>query len=149
MKNILFTLALLISFVSFGQDLRGGTYSIDYLGNSTYTIRKEGGTGFISLKKLYKRGVKSINEWTNSLNANYKVINVDEVKTAYGVTPKVTITFKLLKKDGSEYLTKQDAIAKLKEAKDLVELDMMSSEEYDKLREELKPIIMNRTESQP
>jgi len=38
-------------------------------------------------------------------------------------------------------MTRDEAIAKLKEAKDLLELDMMSQEEYDKLKEELTPII--------
>ena len=38
-------------------------------------------------------------------------------------------------------LNREQAIAKLKEAKDLLELDMMSQEEYDKLKEELTPII--------
>ena len=38
-------------------------------------------------------------------------------------------------------MTRDEAIAKLKEAKDLLELDMMSQEEFDKLKEELTPII--------
>jgi hypothetical protein len=38
-------------------------------------------------------------------------------------------------------ITREEAIAKLKEAKDLLDLDLMSQEEYDALREELTPII--------
>ena len=38
-------------------------------------------------------------------------------------------------------MTRAEAIAKLKEAKDLMELDMMSQEEFDALRTELTPII--------
>lgn len=38
-------------------------------------------------------------------------------------------------------MTREEAIAKLKEAKDLLDLEMMSQEEYDALREELTPII--------
>jgi hypothetical protein len=38
-------------------------------------------------------------------------------------------------------LNRQQAIAKLKEAKDLLELEMMNQEEYDNLRKELTPII--------
>ena len=41
-------------------------------------------------------------------------------------------------------MTRAEAIAKLKEAKDLLELDMMSQEEFDALRAELTPIIMNK-----
>ena len=38
-------------------------------------------------------------------------------------------------------LTREQAIAKLKEAKDLLELDMMSQEKFDALKAELTPII--------
>ena len=38
-------------------------------------------------------------------------------------------------------MTRDEAIAKLKESKDLLELDMMSQEEYDELRKKLGPII--------
>ena len=38
-------------------------------------------------------------------------------------------------------MTRDEAIAKLKESKDLLELDMMSQEEYDELRKKLTPII--------
>ena len=38
-------------------------------------------------------------------------------------------------------LNRQQAIAKLKEAKDLLELEMMNQEEFDDLRKELTPII--------
>jgi hypothetical protein len=38
-------------------------------------------------------------------------------------------------------LNREQAIAKLKEAKDLLELGMMTKEEFDTLRAELSPII--------
>lgn len=38
-------------------------------------------------------------------------------------------------------LTREQAIAKLKEAKDLVDLGLMTQEDYDKLKAELTPII--------
>jgi len=38
-------------------------------------------------------------------------------------------------------MTRSEAIAKLKEAKDLTELDMMTQDEFNALREELTPII--------
>ncbi len=38
-------------------------------------------------------------------------------------------------------MTRQQAIDKLKEAKDLFELDMMTKEEYDAIRIEVTPII--------
>jgi hypothetical protein len=41
-------------------------------------------------------------------------------------------------------LTREEAIAKLKEAKDLVELEMMSKEDFEALKTELTPIIMGK-----
>jgi len=40
-------------------------------------------------------------------------------------------------------LTKKEAIKKLKESKDLMELDLLSKEEYEKLKEELISIILD------
>ena len=38
-------------------------------------------------------------------------------------------------------MTRDEAIAKLKEAKDLFDLDLMTEEEYSKIRDELAPLI--------
>ena len=40
-------------------------------------------------------------------------------------------------------LSKEEAIKKLKESKDLMELDLLTKEEYEKLKEKLIPIILN------
>ena len=40
-------------------------------------------------------------------------------------------------------LSKQEAIQKLKESKDLMELDLLSKEEYEELKERLMPIILD------
>ncbi|SIT98220.1 hypothetical protein SAMN05660493_02958 [Epilithonimonas bovis DSM 19482] len=41
-------------------------------------------------------------------------------------------------------MTREEAIAKLKEAKELMEIDMMSKEEFDELKKELTPVITNK-----
>lgn len=41
-------------------------------------------------------------------------------------------------------LSREDAIDKLKEAKDLLDLEMMTQKEYDALKEKLTPIIMDK-----
>jgi hypothetical protein len=41
-------------------------------------------------------------------------------------------------------MTREEAISKLKEAKELMEIEMMSKEEFNKLKKELAPIIMNK-----
>ena len=40
-------------------------------------------------------------------------------------------------------ISKSDARAKLKEAKENLDLELITQAEYDKLKEELKPIIMS------
>ena len=44
----------------------------------------------------------------------------------------------------SDVLSRTEAIAKLKEAKDLLDLGMVTQEEFNALRKELTPIIMNK-----
>jgi hypothetical protein len=44
--------------------------------------------------------------------------------------------------NGNRGMTREEAIAKLKEAKDLMDLEMMTQEEFNKLKEKLSPIIM-------
>ena len=78
-------------------------------------------------------------------------IVVDMVKDGsgnFGGTTKNVNTFDLIRAistgeiiNPNAPLTREQAIAKLKEAKDLLELDMMSQEEFNSMREELTPII--------
>lgn len=56
----------------------------------------------------------------------------------YVVETEQALTYKELK---SSVLSREEAIAKLKEAKDLLDLDLMTQEEYDALRKKLTPII--------
>jgi chaperonin cofactor prefoldin len=41
-------------------------------------------------------------------------------------------------------MTRDEAIAKLKESKELLDLGIIESAEYEKLKEELTPIIINK-----
>ena len=41
-------------------------------------------------------------------------------------------------------LSRQEAIKKLKESKDLMEIDLLSKEDYEKLKEKLTPIILGK-----
>lgn len=58
--------------------------------------------------------------------------------SSYNKAVYATLIFK--KKEGL-VMNRENAIKKLKEAKDLVELELMTQEEYLKLKEELTPII--------
>ncbi len=41
-------------------------------------------------------------------------------------------------------MTREEAILKLKEAKELMEIDMITKEDFEKLKKELRPIIMKK-----
>jgi predicted RNase H-like HicB family nuclease len=41
-------------------------------------------------------------------------------------------------------MTREEAILELKEAKELMEIDMMNKEEFEKLKKKLRPIIMKK-----
>ncbi|MEH6706019.1 MAG: hypothetical protein V7691_14580 [Galbibacter orientalis] len=59
---------------------------------------------------------------------------------------KMLVEVELALKSGeieSTVMSRSEAIAKLKEAKDLLDLDMMTSDEYEALKKELEPIIRN------
>jgi len=66
-------------------------------------------------------------------------------KTETGMTRYVFDYEKALSVDEvvTDTLTREQAISKLKESNDLLDLGLLSQENYDKIKEELTPIIMN------
>lgn len=59
---------------------------------------------------------------------------------------KLEATGELFRKwlDEKSKMTREEAIAKLKEAKELMDIEMISKEEFDALKKELAPIIMDK-----
>ena len=66
---------------------------------------------------------------------------------AFGVNKYLSVMDSELAIESGEILlknrkmTREEAIEKLKEAKELMEIEMMTKEEFDQLKEELTPII--------
>ena len=66
---------------------------------------------------------------------------------AFGVNKYLSVMDSELAIESGEILlknrkmTREEAIEKLKEAKGLMEIEMMTKEEFDQLKEELTPII--------
>lgn len=76
-----------------------------------------------------------------SKRMGFQVLAVGKTENGFGV---YWIGIEKALEDGeivSSIMTRSEAIAKLKEAKDLLDLEMMTQEEYDKLKKELEPII--------
>jgi len=108
-----------------------------------FTYISQGGqrvSNMLSEKKVIIDKLKTYGNKTNGykMYAHFK---------GYGLIP-VLIDYETAMelgeiKNSNAKLTREQAIAKLKEAKDLLDLEMISKEEYEKLKSELKPIIMN------
>jgi hypothetical protein len=99
-------------------------------------------TVIVSEIKTYHRGSKN--------KPLYVVMVLGEINgRAFGINKFLSVMDTELGIESGEILlknrkmTRDEAIAKLKEAKELVEIDMMSKEEFDKLKKELAPIISN------
>ncbi|MBH08586.1 MAG: hypothetical protein CMP71_06150 [Flavobacteriales bacterium] len=79
--------------------------------------------------------VQNINIKNISTALSHKRITVIDIEKAFSLGEVINHVQKL---------NREEAIKKLKEAKDLYELDLMSKSEYEKLRLELTPIITNK-----
>lgn len=154
---------------SYGNTLRGGVAQSRSTSTKTYEFIKMGrpaGFGSImtamngdaqimadnSLKnttvvvsemKTYHRGSKN--------KPLYVVIVLGEINgRAFGINKYLSVMDTELAIESGELLlknrkmTREEAITKLKEAKELVEIDMMSKEKFEELKTELAPIINNK-----
>jgi len=90
--------------------------------------------------KTYHRGSKS--------KPLYVVMVLSEINgKAFGINKYLSVMDTELAIESGEVLlknrkmTRDEAIAKLKEAKELMEIDMMSKDDFEKLKKELAPII--------
>ena len=72
---------------------------------------------------------------------NGKAFGLNKVLTVLNTELAIEIGELSLK---NRMINRDEAIAKLKEAKDLFDLGLMSQEEFEKMREELKPIIVDK-----
>lgn len=151
---------------SYGNRARGGISQSRSTSKKTYEFIQLGRpAGFGSV--MAAMGGDAQNMADNSLK-NTKVI-VNEIKTyhrgsknkplyvvmilgeingrAFGINKYLSVMYTELGIESDEILlknrkmTREEAIAKLKEAKELVEIDMMSKEEFEELKKNLAPII--------
>ncbi|WP_426482688.1 hypothetical protein [Chryseobacterium sp. R2ACT005] len=153
---------------SYGNKARGGISQSRSTSKKTYEFIQMGRpAGFGSIMSAV--GGDAQNMADNSLK-NTRVI-VSEIKTyhrgsknkplyvvmvlgeingrAFGINKYLSVMDTELGIESGEILlknkkmTRDEAIAKLKEAKELVEIEMMSKEQFDELKKELAPIINN------
>jgi hypothetical protein len=154
---------------SYGGELRGGVAQSRSTSKKTYEFLKMGRpAGFGSMLTAMSGEAQIMAD--NSLKNTTVVVN--EIKTyhrgsknkplyvvmvlgeingrAFGINKYLSVMDTELAIESGEVLlknrkmTREEAIAKLKEAKELMELDMMSKEKFEELKKELAPIITNK-----
>ena len=156
---------------SYGNKARGGIAQSRSTNKKTYEFVQMGRpAGFGSIMTAMNGDAQNMAD--NSFK-NTKVI-VNEIKTyhrgskkkplyvvmvlgeingrAFGVNKYLSVMDTELAIESGEILlknrkmTREEAIEKLKEAKELMEIDMMSKEEFEELKKELAPLITNKKE---
>lgn len=154
---------------SYGTNLRGGVAQSRSTSKKTYEFVKLGRpAGFGSIMTAMNGDAQLMAD--NSLKNT--IVIVDELKTyhrgsknkplyvvmvlgeingkAFGINKYLSVMDTELAIESGEVLlknrkmTRDEAIAKLKEAKELMEIDMMSKEEFEELKKELSPIIISK-----
>jgi hypothetical protein len=123
----------------FADQLEQGLYDN---GDGTITVVEVAGTGFVSLKKLGMRADQTMDEYAQRNRFLYKFISETTRKTSVGVFPKCARTYQITNPDGSAIITKEMAIEKIKELKELLDLGIISQEDFDKKTIEYKEIIL-------
>jgi hypothetical protein len=156
MKKLLYFL-LFCTSVSYAQQEKSKTININTssgysdqfaesglrtLGSGTFLVTKVGGSGFVSLKSLEKKGNEHIEEFCNRNSYKYEIIDISKQGGGFGAFPKVSITFRIKNQDGSIFMTKEDAKKQLLELKDLLDLGIITQEEFDKKAVPLKKVLL-------
>ena len=120
-----------------------------YLGDGEYSLLKIGGSGFVSTKKLTKKATITIADFAERTNSSFEIITVIESNMTIGVLPKVDVRFRLLDKNGNLILNSEESANKKNQAKkelinlkELLDMDIITKEEYDKKANQLKKIFL-------
>lgn len=167
-KSIITILVLLITFISYSQvaqygKLAGNDSFSTYITKSGDTIRigetlkigkPSGEFGFVFITQGNERVVSAL-AGKDAVISNLKSFGSKKngykmfaLFKGYGLVP-VAIDFENAVDAGEVInpkakMTRQMAISKLKEAKELLDLQMMTQDEYDELKAKLSPVIMDQ-----
>tara|TARA_B110000977_G_scaffold17979_1_gene21742 strand:+ start:1591 stop:2109 length:519 start_codon:yes stop_codon:yes gene_type:complete len=170
MKNILFTIALLISFSSFGQDLNLNVdkkvefseksnvkqgLGYNYLGSGVYSFSNEGKSSASFSAVGQKRGIEkekiklstaannAMEQFASNNEWSYKVVSEEVLGgNTYRDKVKVIITFQVFSKEGSLVINKSEAKQQILELKEYLDLGIITQEEFDAKAVSLKKILL-------
>ena len=154
---------------SYGNQLRGGVAQSRSTSKKTYEFVKMGRpAGFGSIMTamngdaqiMADNSLKNTTVVVNEMKAYhrgsknkplYVIIVLGEINgRAFGINKYLSVMDTELAIESGEILlknrkmTRDEAIAKLKEAKELMEIEMMTKEKFEELKKELAPVINNK-----
>lgn len=154
---------------SYGTNLRGGVAQSRSTSRKTYEFIQMGRpAGFGSIMSVmngdaptmadnnFKNSTVIVNELKTYHRGSknkplYVVMVLGEINgRAFGINKYLSVMDTELAIESGEIIlknrkmTRDEAIAKLKQSKELMEVDMMSKEEFEELKKELAPIIKNQ-----
>ena len=91
------------------------------------------------VKRAFSLIRAEVKEYAESRNCTYKELTNSYFKNSR----RFKFVFKLLNEDGSVYLIKEEAIKEIKQLKELLDLGILSQEEFNKKASVLKKAILN------
>ena len=154
-------------YAKYGEQMKAqkAREGVKYLGNGRYELTKILGTGLVGVQKSIKKAKKELMKFVakmnvdKKMNLSSKISNETGKKGVMGVYSEATINFELVDNNGVVYvdeieeskykeiklaegddlkkIERKEAIAKLKEYKELLDLEIITQEEYDKHKSEL------------
>jgi hypothetical protein len=164
MKQLILLL-LFIPLVSFGQDITNlslertpiyqkKTEGVFYFKEGIFYAVSVANSGFTSIKKMTRQAEEQMENFAKNNKYKYELIKVDEEKGGLGKYTTSINWYKVYELDGSlvsnkvneeaiKEPSKNNAIEELKKLKELLDLDLITKEEFDKKSKELKKIILD------
>jgi hypothetical protein len=154
MKKLI-SIFILLSIVTLTAQTGDG---IEYLGDGIYTSQYTGGTGYASLKKMSEKAIRNFKALVDPKNCTFEIISKVKTPPKLGRNPKATVTFKLYNKNGTLAITteeryqqtqiivdlKEEAMLEVKRLKELLDLGIITQEEFDKRATVLKKVILEQ-----
>ena len=164
MKRLILLL-LFIPLISFGQDITNlslertpiyqkKTEGVFYFKEGVFYAVSVANSGFTSIKKMTRQAEEQMENFAKNNKYKYELIKVDEEKGGLGKYTTSINWYKVYELDGSlvsnkvneeavKEPSKNNAIEELKKLKELLDLDLITKEEFDKKSKELKKIILD------
>ena len=115
-----------------------------YIGDGKHKFVTVGKSSAVSIKKIRKRAINEIEFFAKNRNLTYKIIEETirdrRLNVLLGI---VTITIETYNIDGSLALNRDEVAKRIIQLKELLDLDIITQQEYDKKAASLKKLLLD------